>query len=216
MLYCSQKQKPYSHAVFQCTAFVQGTASINSGEVMMSQKYIFSEVMGFVQLFWATYTRKVLYCTKQLRYGLLKFKLLHTNPSYLAMGHFIRNHSKIRKFSMGLNGTLNGLIFTFSRRASALELIWHTLLQLLSTLYDVVFKFAKLWHHTSPLHGNITGSTSPSCSTSVLVASRDVGVPCSPVNPKRSTPVNCLPFYASDVKRPNSVSLCLQQKHIGD
>ena len=49
------------------------------------------------------------------QYGPLTFKLLHTKPSYLVLVHFIRNQSKIREFSVGLYGTLNGSIFTLSR-----------------------------------------------------------------------------------------------------
>ena len=55
------------------------------------QKMIFSEIVGCILLFSTTYlknahTQKVaLCCIKQLRYGLLKFKLLHTK-AYLVLG----------------------------------------------------------------------------------------------------------------------------------
>ena len=55
--------------------------------------------------------------TDQIRYGLLKFKLPNTKPS-LVLVHFIWNRSKIREFSMGLYGTLNGSVFS---RASDLK-----------------------------------------------------------------------------------------------
>ena len=62
-----------------------------------------------------------LYCTKlQRRYELLKSKLLFTKPSHLGLVHLVWDQNKIREFSMGLSGTLNGPIFTFTR--SSLEL----------------------------------------------------------------------------------------------
>ena len=56
---------------------------------------------------------------------LLKFKLLHTKPSYLGLVHFSWNQSKIREFSnMRLYGTLNGSVFTFGT-ASNLKFCTH-------------------------------------------------------------------------------------------
>ena len=97
-----------------------------------------------------TVQKRGLQCTKQLRYWLLIFKLLHNKPSYLLLVHFIWNQSKVREFSMGLYGTTNGPIFTFSR-ASDLK-FGTTFLQLLRwcvhctqvdekvALYDVVLR----------------------------------------------------------------------------
>ena len=47
------------------------------------------------------------------------------NPQYLMLVHFISNQSKIREFSMGLYGTLNSPVFTFSR-ASDLKFGTHS------------------------------------------------------------------------------------------
>ena len=76
--------------------------------------------MGYVQLFWTSYMRKVhipkngSLLNQTAKICFLKFKSLHTKSSYLVFVH-IWNQSKIREFSMGLYGTLNGSIFTFSR-----------------------------------------------------------------------------------------------------
>ena len=69
-------------------------------------------------------------------------------PFYWVLVHFIWNQSKIREFSMGQYGALNGSIFTFNR-AGDLTFRIVTFLQLLCTLYEVVwvvwFWGAVLW-----------------------------------------------------------------------
>ena len=66
--------------------------------MMMSQKY-FWYGMGFILLFETTYLKKNYMekhssfnsAFKQLRYGLLKFKLLHTKLSYLVLDPVVEN-----------------------------------------------------------------------------------------------------------------------------
>ena len=65
---------------------------------MMSQKRFFSKFMGFILIARnnlsekSSHAKKVaLQCTKQLRYGFLKFKLLHTKLSYLVLVPEVRN-----------------------------------------------------------------------------------------------------------------------------